>query len=224
MCGRFQLSVTGKMISERYKVEVYDEMYSPSYNCAPYQYLPVITNENSNKLSFFRWGLIPNWSNDEKIGIKLINARGETIDKRPAFKNSFEQRRCIIPANGFYEWKKDKFKTPYRFYLKNEMIFSMAGLWERWKSPEGKVIETFTIVTTESNELIKPVHNRMPVILNRETEKVWISENDTNILKELIKPFSASEMSGYRISDKINSVRNNGETLIKPIEEQGTLF
>ena len=224
MCGRYQLSVTGKQISERYNVEVYDEMYSPSYNCAPYQYLPVITNENRGKISFMRWGLLPSWYENKKSAIKLINARGETLGEKPLFKQAFEKRRCIIPANGFYEWKRGKYRTPYRFYLKNEKIFSIAGIWERRKNRNGDISETFLIITTAPNELIKPVHNRMPLILNREAEKIWVSEKDTIILKKLIKPYPANEMSGYEISNRINSVRSEGEVLIKPAGEQGKLF
>ncbi len=224
MCGRFQLSVTGKQISERYNVEVYDELYNPSYNCAPNQYLPVITNKNPGKLSFFRWGLVPHWSKDDKSGTKMINARGETLTEKPSFKTAFEKRRCLIPANGFYEWKKEKKKIPYRFYLKNEEIFSIAGLWEYWKNGKGEILETFTIITVNPNELVKPVHNRMPLILNRESEKIWLSEKDINVLKKLIKPYAADEMLGYRISDKINSPDNRGRDVIKPVEEQGKLF
>ena len=135
MCGRFQLSVKGKHISERFNVEVFDEMYSPSYNCAPSQKLPIITNAEPEKLNFFKWGLVPFWSKDPKIGFKLINARAENLLEKPAFKTAFKQRRCLVPANGFYEWKKaGKQKIPFRIFLKSEEIFAIAGIWETWKN------------------------------------------------------------------------------------------
>jgi putative SOS response-associated peptidase YedK len=132
MCGRFQLSVKGKHISERFNVEVFDEMYKPSFNCAPGQNLPVITNTEPGKLSFFKWGLVPFWAKDPKIGNKLINTRAETILEKPSFKAAFTRRRCLVPANGFFEWKKDTKKIPFRVFLKNGDLFAMAGLWETW--------------------------------------------------------------------------------------------
>ncbi|HJN05505.1 MAG TPA: SOS response-associated peptidase, partial [Bacteroidales bacterium] len=127
MCGRFQLSVKGKQISERFNVEVFDELYKPNYNCAPSQKLPVITNDQPHSLSYFRWGLIPFWAKDPKLGYRNINTRSETISSKPSFKNAFKKRRCLIPANGFYEWRKDENKTPFRIFFKNEKLFALAG-------------------------------------------------------------------------------------------------
>ena len=226
MCGRFQLSVKGRHISERFNVEVFDEFYKPNYNCAPSQKLPVITNEEPEKLSYLRWGLIPFWAKDPKIGYKLINTRSETIAEKPSFKNAFKKRRCLIPSNGFYEWRKDKNKTPFRIFLKSESLFSMAGIWENWKDAEGKLVQTFSIITTEPNELMKEIHDRMPVILPPELENVWLQESDERILNDLMIPFDVEKMQVYQISKKVNSPGNNDASIIIPIEEeeQGSLF
>lgn len=225
MCGRFQLSVKGKQISERYNVEVFDELYKPSYNCAPSQRLPVITNEQSDKLNFFRWGLIPMWAKDPKIGARNINTRSETIDQKPSFKNAFKKRRCLIPVNGYYEWRKDSNKTPHRFFIKNEEIFSLAGIWEKWNDAEGHEIHTFSIITTVANSMITDIHNRMPVILSPENEHLWLMENNEAFLKSLLVPYQSSKMDNYTISKNVNSVKNNNpELILRPNYNQNTLF
>ena len=216
MCGRFQLSIKGKHISERYNIEVYDELYRPSFNCAPSQKLPIITNIDSDKLSFFKWGLIPFWAKDPSIGIKLINAKSETIHEKASFKNAFKRQRCVVPCNGFYEWKKNKDKTPYRIFLKNEAIFSLAGIWERWKDSEGRVSNTFSILTTSPNKLMEGIHNRMPVILSKKHEEDWLKEKDASKLISLFQPYPEKEMEAYPISKLVNSPINNSEDIIKP--------
>jgi len=225
MCGRFQLSVKGKQISERFNVEVFDELYSPSYNCAPSQKLPVITNAEPEKLNYFKWGLVPFWSKDPKIGFKLINARAESILEKPAFKTAFSQRRCLIPANGFFEWKKHgKQKIPFRIFLKSEEIFAIAGIWETWNDAENKPLDTFSILTTSSNLLMKGIHNRMPVILNKNDEQAWLFEKDEIYLKKLLQPFDELKMDAYQISDKVNSPHNNGVEIIdKFVRSQSSL-
>lgn len=226
MCGRFQLSVKGRHISERFNVEVFDEFYKPNYNCAPSQKLPVITNQEPDKLSFFKWGLIPFWSKDPKIGYKLINTRSESITEKPSFKNAFKKRRCLIPANGFYEWRKDENKTPFRIFLKSEEIFSMAGIWETWKDGKGRPVHTFSIITTSPNSLMKKIHNRMPVILSPDSEKIWLHSKDESELQNLLRPFDENEMATYPVSKKVNSPANNDNSIILPVEEQeqGSLF
>lgn len=226
MCGRFQLSVKGRHISERFNVEVFDEFYKPNYNAAPSQKLPVITNTEPTKLNYFKWGLIPFWAKDPKIGFKMINARSETIGEKPAFKNAFKKRRCIIPANGFYEWRKDENKTPFRIFLKSEELFSLAGIWETWKDAEGKPIHSFSILTTEPNTLIKTIHDRMPVILPPEFEYAWLNEEDKKLLENMLKPFDAEKMEAYPISKKVNSPRNNNAEIVLPGDQfdQGKLF
>jgi len=226
MCGRFQLSVKGKQISERFNVEVFDEFYKPNYNCAPSQKLPVITNVETGKLSYFKWGLIPSWAKDPKIGYKLINTRAETILEKPSFKNAFKSRRCLIPANGFYEWEKDKNKTPYRIFLKSEELFAMAGIWETWKDAENRPVHSFSIITTSANGFMEKIHNRMPVILSANHEEDWLQESDENVLQKLLVPYTAGKMEAYTISKKVNSPANNGHEIILPETDEGenTLF
>ncbi|MAE09243.1 MAG: hypothetical protein CL661_10850 [Bacteroidetes bacterium] len=217
MCGRFQLSVKGKQISERFNVEVFDELYKPNYNCAPSQKLPVITNDQPHSLSYFRWGLIPFWAKDPKLGYRNINTRSETISSKPSFKNAFKKRRCLIPANGFYEWRKDENKTPFRIFFKNEKLFALAGIWETWKDAENKIINSFSIITTEPNSLSKDIHNRMPVILKPEDEQSWLSENNEELLKKLLVPFDPNKMAAYAISKEVNSPKNNKPGIIIPV-------
>lgn len=225
MCGRFQLSVKGKQISERFNIEVFDELYRPSYNCAPSQNLPVIINSEPNRLNLLRWGLIPFWAKDPKVGFRNINTRAETINSKPSFKQAFKKRRCLIPANGFYEWKKDSNKTPFRIFLKNEGLFSMAGIWEQWKDAEDKEIITFSIITTTANGKIKDIHHRMPVILKPEHEKEWLFEtNETNLLS-MLQPYDPQLIDLYEISTKVNSPKHNSpEVAMKSAAGQQTLF
>jgi len=200
-------------------------MYSPNFNCAPSQRLPVITNKAPGKLSFLQWGLIPFWAKDPKIGFKLINARAESLAEKPAFRQAFEKRRCLIPANGFYEWRKSD-KTPFRIFLKDEKFFAMAGIWESWKDAEGRAIHTFSIITTTANSLMENIHDRMPVILHPENEEAWLKEDNISHLHKLLLPFSSRVMEAYPISKKVNSPKNKGADIIEPvhIEEQGSLF
>ncbi|MBC8320315.1 MAG: SOS response-associated peptidase [Bacteroidetes bacterium] len=225
MCGRFQLSVQGKQISERFNVEVFDELYSPNYNCAPSQKLPVITNDQPNTLSYFQWGLIPFWAKDAKEGFRNINTRSETISSKPSFKNAFKKRRCLIPSNGFYEWKKDSNKTPFRIFLVDEKIFAMAGIWETWKDSEARIINSFSIITTSANSLVADIHNRMPVILNPEDEQAWLFENDEMLLQKMLLPYASGSMNAYPVSKKVNSPKNNNpEITLRDEGGQQALF
>lgn len=220
MCGRYSFAPDLKVVNEHYDITVNDGDFPPNYNCAPSQMLPVITNENADSLSFFKWGLIPFWAKDPAIGYKMINARGETIAEKPSFKNAFARRRCLVPADAFYEWKKmpgGKTKIPYRIFLPGSPVFSMAGLWETWKSPEGEKVQSFSIITTTPNQLMAGIHDRMPVILNQQEEEIWLKENNHNILLELIKPFDSHKMDAYQISSMVNSPRNNNREIIDPV-------
>ncbi len=225
MCGRFQLSVKGRQISERFNVEVFDEMFSPAYNCAPSQQLPVIANKLPGELRFFRWGLIPFWAKDPRIGFKLINARAETLAEKPAFRQALRKRRCLIPANGFYEWRKSD-KTPFRIFLKNEELFAFAGIWESWKDAEGRTVHSFSIITTKANSLMESIHDRMPVILPREREQDWLKEENVELLTRLLRPFDSKKMEAYPVSTKVDSPKNDGPELVQPVPSgsQGRLF
>jgi putative SOS response-associated peptidase YedK len=209
MCGRFSFSYTEKIIEEIFEVEVDTEKYKPRYNCTPSQNLAVISNEHPKVLSFYKWGLIPFWAKDIRIGNSLINAKAETILEKSSFRQSFRNRRCLVPADSFYEWKQDKEKTPYRVLLKDEEPFAMAGIWDKWKDAEGKEIHSFSIITTEANKMMKEIHNRMPVILPRSEYKNWLEISDTDILVSLLKPYDPEKMESYPVSKMLNSPKND---------------
>lgn len=218
MCGRYTIIAKAEEIEKRFNVEV-PEIYSPRYNAAPTQILPVITNENPQGISFFRWGLIPSWSQDINIGAKLINARSETITEKPSFSQAFKSRRCLVVADGYYEWKivSKKSRIPYRIQLSSEQLFSFAGLWEIFKNQDNSIIYSFTIVTTESNTTTSHIHQRMPVILNPDTEQIWLNNHATTAEHlDLLKPCSAADIKYYSVSNLVNSVQNDNEQLIKP--------
>jgi putative SOS response-associated peptidase YedK len=226
MCGRYQISISGKEISTRFSVDIYENTYVPKFNCAPTQLLPVISNEQPKILSFYRWGLIPFWAKDAAIGNKLINARAETITDKPSFKKAFEHQRCLIPANGFFEWRKSD-KQPFRVFLKNENIFAMAGIWDKWLDENNNIIKTFSIITTKANDTVNKIHSRMPVILPREKEETWLKENNTRYLKKLLKPIENKLIAVYPVSKKINSPKNDLPELIYPLNNENiepTLF
>lgn len=216
MCGRYSL-VSVEKIVERFLVEA--RGLEPRYNIAPSQQAPVILSELPDELSFCKWGLVPHWAKDEKIGYRMINARSETLDVKPAFRTPFKDRRCLVLADSFYQWKKTPAgKVPYRIMRKDEMPFAFAGLYDIWSSPQGD-IETFTIATVESTPLIKDIHDRMPVMLLPEHERAWLEEDNTGILKSMLQPYPEDEMKFYEISSLINSPGNNGEEVIKPVAQ-----
>ena len=220
MCGRFT-AVDVKAIYEKYELSDRLPSLQPSYNIAPSHEIPAIVGTNEgNRLLMLRWGLIPSWSKDDSFAFKMINARAETIDQKPSFKNLLTRRRCLIPADGFFEWKKEeKSKTPYRFILENEKPFAFAGLWDSWKNEKGETLYTFTIVTTSPNKMIEEVHDRMPVILNDQGEKIWLDPNteDKKVLKELLIPYPSELMDKYQVSSYVNSSRNPGPKAIERV-------
>lgn len=217
MCGRFGFSVPKNLVEQRFDISV-DELYLPRYNCAPTQFLGVITNRESRVMSYLKWGLVPFWAKEISIGNKMINTRAETILEKPSFRNSFRHRRCLVPADGFYEWKKEKIKVPHRILLKSGEPFAMAGIWDIWKNADGAELRTFSIITTSPNELMAGIHDRMPVILPRETEKMWLEESDERALYELLKPYPAGEMKAYRISPRVNSPLTDDAGILTEIE------
>ncbi|MEA3496010.1 MAG: SOS response-associated peptidase [Bacteroidota bacterium] len=223
MCGRFIISKKIDEITERFHVDVEKNIYKIIYNATPTQFLPVITNTEPTKLNFFKWGLIPFWANDISIAVKLINARAESVAEKPSFRNSFKSKRCLVVADGFYEWKKIKQeKQPYRIYMKNESLFAFAGLWDSWKNKNNEVINSFTIITTEPNSLVGKIHNRMPVILNKEDEHKWLNENlSVADAKNLLKAFSAEKMMAHPVSKLVNLPSNNSPELIQTTEKTG---
>ena len=193
----------------------------PRYNIAPSQQIAVVRQQNGGdrELTFLQWGLIPSWSKDPAIGYKMINARSETVHEKPSFKQAFLARRCIIPASGFYEWAKvGKEKVQHYIHLRDDDVMSLAGLWERWKSSEGKELETCTILTTAANSLIKKVHDRMPVILHRAEFDIWLNReiDDINRLTELFHPYPSDQLEEYVVTKAVSSPSNDYSECIIP--------
>jgi putative SOS response-associated peptidase YedK len=208
MCGRFVLISDLSVITEDFNIQEISASFMSSRNVSPGQHIPaVIRHDDKNILATFLWGLIPSWSKGPSIGAKLINARAETVNEKPSFKNALQRRRCLIIADGFYEWKKDgKKKIPYYFYLKSGKPFGFAGLYETWLTPEKKMVDTCIIITTRANELVQPIHERMPVIVPKDQEEIWLKNNmaDTPSLLEVLKPYPAEEME-YKMANFIVS-------------------
>ncbi|HPP16688.1 MAG TPA: SOS response-associated peptidase [Dictyoglomaceae bacterium] len=221
MCGRFTLIQVEK-IPERFDAKIFGEVnLRKRYNISPGQPVPLVFQESPNKIEEMIWGLIPHWASDPSTSKALINARSDSLLEKPAFKESFLKRRCLVPADGFYEWKlAGKEKIPHYIRMKDSSLFAFAGLYDIWKDKDGKVIKTFTIITTEPNSLLKNIHNRMPVILREEDEKIWVNkeEKDVDKLLSILKPYPPELMEAYPVSKKVNSNNNDSEDLIKPIK------
>jgi putative SOS response-associated peptidase YedK len=221
MCGRFSLFVDPSRIEERFEIFNIDDIdIIPRYNIAPSQDIAaIIRSDEGNKAGFLRWGLVPVWAKDPKIGYKMINARAETVDEKPAYKRLLKRRRCIIPASGFFEWqKRGSKKHPHHIQMKNDDVFSFAGLWDR-SEIDGMEIQSCTIITTTPNDLMKDIHNRMPVILNKENEQAWLdrTNDDTEYLKSLLQPYDTEQMEAYEVSKEVGSPKNNHEGLVERI-------
>jgi len=211
MCGRYRLSRPEKL-TETFETEPFEDL-PPHYNIAPTQPVATVRQAGSSRvLSIMRWGLIPSWARDISIGNQLINGRSETLLEKPAFRESFRNRRCLIPADGFYEWKKTgKAKRPFHLGMKDDSLFAFAGIWDCWKSPSGQLLESCSIVTTVPNELLIDVHDRMPVILPRRHYQTWLAAtaSEAERLSELLVPFDASLMKRYAVSSFINKPQND---------------
>ena len=211
MCGRFTLTTNLGAIAQRFGVPRFLEEVGPRYNIAPTQTVIVVNDDGTRHLTEMRWGLIPSWVKDPAIGNRMINARAETVATKPAFRVPLRKRRCLIPADGFYEWQPvGRRKQPIYITLKTREPFSFAGLWEAWTSPDGEAIKTCTIISTEANDLLKPIHDRMPVILSREAEAIWLDPTiqEPAKLLRLLKPYPAEEIEVYPVSRLVNSPRN----------------
>ena len=219
MCGRYTLTVDPAELMDRFELTTTDVVATPRFNIAPTQPVAVIYNESPQTLSSARWGLIPFWSKDPSIGSRMINARGETVAEKPAFRNLLKKRRCLVLADSFYEWRKndDGSKTPMRLMLQSGQPFAFAGLWDSWNTPEGAALRTCTIITTSPNNLAAQVHDRMPVILSPTDEKSWLTSGPEELpfLQSLLKAYPAELMKAYPISSRVNSPKNEDATLIE---------
>jgi putative SOS response-associated peptidase YedK len=222
MCGRYRLSRHKEMLAERFDVD-WDNDWTPRYNIAPGQNVPVIRQDPDQPKrlgSRMRWGLIPSWAKDASIGYKMINARAETVATKPAFREAVKKRRCLIPADGFYEWKKHgKTKTPFCFTMADEAIFAFAGIWEFWRNPEGQTIESCSILTTTPNALLAGVHDRMPVILPDDAYDLWLDPGfqKPGAICDLLQPFDAELMRKYEVSSRVNVVKNDDPACAEPL-------
>ncbi len=219
MCGRYALAFI-RGFRTRFEVIDMQAKLEPRFNIAPTEDAPIIVQDDGNRALTMRWGLVPSWAKEIKIGNRLINARGETISSRPAFRAAVKRRRCLVPATGFYEWKKGaEGKIPYYIHLKDNSMFSFAGLYEKWKAPDGSSVLSYTIVTCPPNELAGRLHNRMPVILTQKAEERWLSDRELNDIEieELLRPMPANAMDMHEVSIAINSPGNDSSDLIEPV-------
>ena len=216
MCGRYSLAVYTSELALRFDFEGGEETLPPRFNIAPTQEVLAVTRDagdSRNAARAMRWGLIPFWANDVSIGNRMINARAETIDTSPAFRRASERRRCLVIADGFYEWLKvGKDKVPMRISLRSGEPFAFAGLWETWRSPDGEPVASCSIITTTASEIMEPVHSRMPVILPEYAESVWLDAAGTRSaseLKALLVPYAGTDLEVYEVSKLVNSPRND---------------
>ena len=223
MCGRFTLTVDADSIQTHFPwLEHVPHQMAPRYNIAPTQPIAVVPNDGRNTVDHFVWGLIPFWAKDPSIGSRMINARSETLAEKNSFKNAFKRRRCLVLADGFFEWANlagQKTKQPYYFRMEDGLPFAFAGLWEEWNSPEGSQLKSATIITTEPNPLVGQVHARMPVILHPDDYSLWLStdEKQPEILQPLLTAYPAEEMIVFPVSTSVNSPFNDIPENIQPL-------
>jgi putative SOS response-associated peptidase YedK len=217
MCGRYTLKHNIQAIAQEFHVAP-SLQTGPRYNIAPTQEVVSVLQNGTAHLELLRWGLIPSWAKEESIGSKMINARAETLAEKPSFKRLLSSKRCLVVADGFYEWKQEGRgpKTPMYITLKDDELFAFAGLWDAWKNADGQVIRTCTIITTEPNELMAPIHNRMPAILSRDAREVWLDSTlkDEHALLPLLAPYPADQMTVRTVSRLVNDPRREGAELI----------
>ncbi|MBW4436216.1 MAG: SOS response-associated peptidase [Pleurocapsa minor GSE-CHR-MK-17-07R] len=219
MCGRFVIAADSTALQQAFDLASVPEL-TPRYNVAPTQLAPVIINEDGGReLVMYRWGLVPSWAKDLAMGAKMINARSETIEEKPSFKHAFRRRRCLVPANGFYEWKAEGTKKMPRYiHLKDVPLFAMAGLWETWHDVEKRPIHTFTILTTGANDFMRQFHERMPVIVRPADYGLWLDQQaPTEPLRALLTQYDPNAMTAYEVSTAVNKPVFDGPELIEPL-------
>ena len=235
MCGRYCLTTAPEAIRRLCKVTSPLPNLPARYNIAPTQDVTVVRpakEGQGRELALLRWGLVPRWADSPKIGYRMINARAETVATKPAFRAAFRARRCLIPADGFYEWRKEGTqKQPYRIGRQDGEVFALAGLWEHWQGPDGEVIDSCTIIVTAANDLLRPIHDRMPVILDPADFDVWLEGGPeaANAAAALLRPYPSGALAAYPVSTRVNSPKNDDAGLIAPVSDspepaQGTLI
>jgi len=221
MCGRYGF-IPGKDFYDRFEITNRDFDLQTSYNVAPGRTMPVVVMNSPKKITLMRWGLIPFWAKDPRIGYRTINARAEDVSNRPSYRRAFKNQRCLVPASGFYEWKAgEKKKTPYYFRKKGGEMMAFAGLFDIWKDGEGEEHKTYTIITTAAGKLLKEVHDRMPVILSKESEDIWADniKYTGEELRDLMKPDEKNELIGYEVATRVNNTANDYPELIDQIKK-----
>jgi putative SOS response-associated peptidase YedK len=231
MCGRYVRKSTRREIAQWFGAEDVDTVeWGASYNVAPQTFQPVVRlnrDTGAREIVLMRWGLVPYWSEGAKIGFSTINAKAETVATAPAFREAFKRRRCLVPADAFYEWQKldPKHKQPFAIGLASREPYGFAGLWERWKDPQTREwLETFSIITTDANQVVAPLHNRMPVIVERKDYARWLGGNDSGEPPlELLRPFAAEKMLAWKVDKAVGNVRNDSAQLLETPPEEPTL-
>ena len=230
MCGRYVRKSTRREIANWFAAEDAEGVeWGPSYNVAPQTFQPVVRlnrDTGQREIVLMRWGLVPYWSKDAKIGYSTINAKAETVATAPAFRDAFRRRRCLVPADAFYEWQKldARHKQPYAIALKSREPYGLAGLWERWKDPATEQwLETFTIITTDANPVVAPMHNRMPVLLERKDYTRWLDVGNPQAPLDLLRPFPPEEMTAWKVDKAVGNVRNDAAGLLETPPEEPML-
>jgi putative SOS response-associated peptidase YedK len=223
MCGRYSLSASPETIRDHFGLHALPAL-EPRYNIAPTQVVPVIrAGEEGRELALLHWGLIPAWAKDEKTGYRMINARAETVAEKPAFRNAVRHRRCLVPADGFYEWRTTaRGKQPYHVRRRDGALFAFAGLWEHWQDEHGRTIESFTILVTDANALLRPIHDRMPAIIEPADYERWLSRalRDPQALAPLLQPYPAVRLQAVPVSTRVNTPRHDDPDCIAPLAEE----
>ena len=221
MCGRFSLMADLQELGERFGFDPGGLTHPPRYNIAPTQPVLAVMNGKARRAEHLRWGLIPSWARSASVGSRLINARAETAAELPSFRTAFTRRRCLVLADGFYEWRRvGSSRIPMRIVMKSGEPFAFAGLWDSWRDPEGKMVRSCTIITTEPSNLLRPIHDRMPAILSRDAEPLWLDDDlrDPGLLGTVLSPYPADLMEAYRVSNLVNRPSNDGPEVILPEE------
>jgi putative SOS response-associated peptidase YedK len=219
MCGRYALTIVGPRLAQLFGIDAVPDL-APRYNVAPTQMAPLVRQGADGRAMFMaRWGLIPSWAKDPSIGNRMINARGESVAGKPAFRAAFRRRRCLVPATGFFEWRRSgRSKQPYYIRLRDGEPFALAGLWELWRDPQGGAVESFTIITTDANESLRALHERMPVILSPGDFSRWldpaVAEPDS--LRALLRPYPAEATVAHAVSTRVNSPANDDPDCLEP--------
>ena len=220
MCGRFSLVADTDELAERFQFDGAGLTYAPGYNIAPTQIALTVKNGDTRHASFLRWGLIPAWAKSPSLGSRMINARAETVAEKPSFRTALRQRRCLVLADGFYEWQRTEgLRRPMRITLKSREPFTLAGLWDTWRDPKGDIVTSCTIITTLANDLLSPVDDRMPVILPRDIESFWLDLHiqDLVTLSDVLTPYPSAAMEAHEVTSLVNSPSNNGPEVLVPV-------